>query len=250
MNPMLQQFLATLIRAGLLAISGWLVKAGLFKESDLDNYIAGATVFVLTVLWALWVRYKSRVHFLTALTVPPGTTENEVKLIAQTEVTPTVLTPPNTVPGVPKEGGTSNIQPPDPPVPPFRPPVWIVGALLAFSLVVTGCAVRWIDKVSQTRAASVKVGYRAGAEYNAWLQPRTNNPAAYRTTYGALMTQWTNVDFNARQMGRSALLLESLEDTYRATPTNQSAIVAVVNDLALQSSNLNVIVKGIGAGER
>lgn len=130
-------------------------------------------------------------------------------------------------------------------VPPFRPDARMIFVLLSLSLCLTACAAKWIDKVSQTRAASTKLGYRAGAEYNAWLQPRTNNPAAFHTTYGALMTGWTNVDFNARQLGRSALLLESLEDTYRATPTNQSAIVAVVNDLALQSSNLNVIVKGI-----
>jgi len=99
--------------------------------------------------------------------------------------------------------------------------------------------------VAQTRIASTHAAYRSAAEYNAWLQPRTNNPAAFGTTYGKLMAGWTNVDTSVRTFGRSSLLLKSLEDSYRTTPTNESAIVVVVNDLAAQSSNVTAIVNGI-----
>jgi hypothetical protein len=141
------------------------------------------------------------------------------------------------------EHSTFNIQRSTPKDQGGNMPVWILTAVLASG--VMGCATRFIDKVAQARAASTKAAYRAGAEYNAWLQPRTNNPAAYGTTYTALMTTWTNVDRQARRVGDSAKLLIVLEDIYREAPTNQPLVLTVVSNLAAQTGNLKDTVKGI-----
>lgn len=95
MNPMLQQFLITIFRAGLLWLSGWLVKAGIFKEDEIGNYVAAAAIGLVTLTWALWSRYKSRLTFLAALQAPPGTTEQEVKEIVKQQTPNSKIQNPN-----------------------------------------------------------------------------------------------------------------------------------------------------------
>lgn len=101
MNPMIRDYVVTLIRTLLLAGAGALVKSGLAEEGSFDELATGLATAIVTIGWALWSKYKARKHLVTALTLPQGSTENDVKAAIKSGVTPTVTTPSNTVPGVP-----------------------------------------------------------------------------------------------------------------------------------------------------
>ena len=103
MNPVLQAAAASVLRWLLAIAAGYLVRAGIWTGVDAEAYIATAALAILALWWSLWEKYKSRVTLLTALMMPAGTTENGVKaVVASGVVTPSVHTPPDTVPGVPK----------------------------------------------------------------------------------------------------------------------------------------------------
>ena len=103
MNTLIQQALGAIIRWFLAWLSGYLVTAGIWKGEDAEKYVAAATLGILALGWSLWQKYKSRSKFLTALMLPPGSTENDVKAhIASGAATPTVTTPSDTSPEIPK----------------------------------------------------------------------------------------------------------------------------------------------------
>ncbi len=102
MNPILQSALLSLVRWALAIAAGFLVKAGIWDASDAETYVAAGALALLALGWSLWLKYRDRVKLLTALTMTPGATENDVIAhIASGAPTPTVSTPPNTIPGVP-----------------------------------------------------------------------------------------------------------------------------------------------------
>ena len=99
MNPMLQAALTSILRWVLTFLAGWFVQHGIWTGSEAETYIAGASLAVVTLLWALWSRYHSRLKLLTALTMPAGSTENQVNArIASSTPNPSVTTPKNQAP--------------------------------------------------------------------------------------------------------------------------------------------------------
>lgn len=75
MNPMLAEALGSIIRAGLMVLAGYLVKAGIWNEGAATTYVTAASIGLLTLGWSIWQKYKNRLKLLTALTTPPGMTE-------------------------------------------------------------------------------------------------------------------------------------------------------------------------------
>lgn len=98
MNPLLKAFLFTLVRAGLLWLSGWMVNKQIFSKSELETYISAAAVFLVTFGWSLADRYISRVKFLTALSAPAGATEAEIKEMIKNKVVPVIPNVDSTTP--------------------------------------------------------------------------------------------------------------------------------------------------------
>lgn len=102
MNPILQSALGSILRWALAIAAGYLVKAGIWDANDAETYVATAALALLALGWSWWQKYHDRIKLLTALTMKPGATENDVIAhIASGAPTPTVSTPPNTIPGVP-----------------------------------------------------------------------------------------------------------------------------------------------------
>jgi uncharacterized membrane protein len=103
MNPMLQAALTAMVRAILLMGSGWLVKHGVWSEGDAASYVAAAAVFIVSYGWDFWTTHNMLQILNTALMFA-RTTRSDVKAYVKNPatVTPTVTTPSNTVPGVPK----------------------------------------------------------------------------------------------------------------------------------------------------
>jgi hypothetical protein len=93
----------TLLRSVVMAMAGWLVARGMLPQGSVEEWTGAVALTLVAVLWSLYQKYVERTKLMVALTLPSGSTENDVTShIATGVVTPSVLTPPNTVPGVPK----------------------------------------------------------------------------------------------------------------------------------------------------
>ena len=91
MNPLIRDILESLLRKGLTAAATYLVTIGLLTEGQATEVIAGLVLVGVSVVWSVWVRYKDRLHFLTAIEAPPGTPEKVVKETAKSLDAPSVL---------------------------------------------------------------------------------------------------------------------------------------------------------------
>ena len=107
MNAIVLQILMALAQTGLAALGGALVRNHYITGEQEQTLIAWglqhAAIYaplVLALGLTLWMKYMGRVKMLTAL-MPNVHTEEQVNAIVKTGLTPTILTPPSTSPGVP-----------------------------------------------------------------------------------------------------------------------------------------------------
>ena len=70
--------LGSLFRMLLLAAFGALVERGVWNQDQIGQIAAGLAGLVVVGGYALWNHYKNRIKFLTALEMPPGTTEAHI----------------------------------------------------------------------------------------------------------------------------------------------------------------------------
>lgn len=102
MNPLLTSALTSALRWALAILAGYLVKHGIFSDDLAERCIEAGIPALLALGWSLWEKSNARKKVLTALMMPIGSTENDLKAhIASGAPTPTVFTPPSTAPGVP-----------------------------------------------------------------------------------------------------------------------------------------------------
>jgi hypothetical protein len=102
---MLSSAIGSLLRYGLMILATYLVKHGVWTQSAAEGYVEAAVTALLALGWSWWKIHGNRVKFLVAL-MPGPHTEDEVNAhIAAGLPVPSVLTPSNTVPGVPISSG-------------------------------------------------------------------------------------------------------------------------------------------------
>lgn len=58
MNPLLQAAIGSIIRFGLAALAGHLVKAGVWTSADASMYVGAATLGVISLGWSLYLKVK------------------------------------------------------------------------------------------------------------------------------------------------------------------------------------------------
>jgi hypothetical protein len=90
MNPLLQDFIGTILRKALTSVAVFLVTYGWITPEQSEAYVAGLVLFLLGLGWSLWQKYKERLWFLTAIIAPANSTEAEVKALSKTESAPSV----------------------------------------------------------------------------------------------------------------------------------------------------------------
>lgn len=99
MNPLLTEALASIIRSILKIGAGYLVAHGVWSQGDATIYVMAAALGLVGLGWSYWTTYAQRQKLLVALTVRPGTTEQEITQRVATGVgIPPVTTPVNVVP--------------------------------------------------------------------------------------------------------------------------------------------------------
>jgi hypothetical protein len=84
MNPLVQDFLLTLLRKAMTIGATYLVTTGWLDAGDEHKYVEGFALLIVSVGWSLWSKYKDRINFLAALQSPAGTPESVVKEKAST----------------------------------------------------------------------------------------------------------------------------------------------------------------------
>lgn len=110
MNPLISALIASTIRKLLTLLAGVLIAHNIATASQAEGLVQLGVDWGLAILplaisafWSYANEKGWRVKFLTALWLPEGSTENDVKeIIKSGAVTPTVTTPPDTIPGIPK----------------------------------------------------------------------------------------------------------------------------------------------------
>jgi hypothetical protein len=98
MPPIVQEAAGAIVRAALFILAGYLVKAGIWTEDEAARYVGAAALFVLTLGWSLWQKYKSRTKLVTALASPVPMTENQAAAKVSHGTTPSTLTPKDEIP--------------------------------------------------------------------------------------------------------------------------------------------------------
>lgn len=110
MNPLYKEIIGSWVRAALVSLSAFLVQRHIVTEQQGESLIAmwfdqiiNALPGIVALVWSWWQKHSSRKVLNTALTLPAGVTEDQVRAyIASGATVPTVNTPSNTVPGIPK----------------------------------------------------------------------------------------------------------------------------------------------------
>ena len=102
MNPMLLEFLKSVL-VRLLGYAGvWLVTQGVINQQQADAYIlelaGGLALAGGTLLYGMYSRYVKRQEVLTAAASPRQVSEAEVKQLVKEGLAPSVTTPKDVVP--------------------------------------------------------------------------------------------------------------------------------------------------------
>ncbi len=111
MTALLIDFFGVILRSSLSMLGGWLVARHFLTASDSERFatafahdLALALPTVGAAVWGVIVRYRGKKKLLVALSSDVKMSENEVNAIVKSgAVTPTVMTPKNTVPGIPAQ---------------------------------------------------------------------------------------------------------------------------------------------------
>jgi hypothetical protein len=82
MNPLLQKALGQIITWALTFLAGWFVQRGIWTQSASEEYIAGATLAILSLIWMVWTKYHDRLKFLIARDSNAGASEEKINAIA------------------------------------------------------------------------------------------------------------------------------------------------------------------------
>lgn len=81
--PLLLEALGSIVRFLLAGLMGYLVGHGVFTQTQADSYtaaLAGAIAAgILSLGWSLWQKYSSRIKLLTALSLPAGSSIEQVQ---------------------------------------------------------------------------------------------------------------------------------------------------------------------------
>lgn len=101
MNPLFVDLGGTVVRFLLAGIMGYLVRKGVFTDAQVSSLLSAITVGVLTLGWALYVKYRSRLKFLTAAASPTPLSERQVEQMVKTNQAPPATIPKERAPYLP-----------------------------------------------------------------------------------------------------------------------------------------------------
>lgn len=75
MSPVLQEMLGGIIRWAITFVSAYFISKGIWSDEDVRRWTPWIVTAIVSLLWNLWQKYKSRVLINTALANPPQSPE-------------------------------------------------------------------------------------------------------------------------------------------------------------------------------
>jgi hypothetical protein len=100
MNPLLARFLGSFFRWALAGVAGWLVNKGILTPGDSTDMLAGVVMGLVALAWALWQKYGAQLWLHTGLTLPAGSTLNDIKASITRGEQPSAFTPSDEAPRI------------------------------------------------------------------------------------------------------------------------------------------------------
>lgn len=96
MSPLAIEFIGVVLRWLLTSLGAYAVAHHVITNDQEARFSDGAFVYlmahatlwapvVLSLLWGLWARYKSRLRFIAALELPRGASEADANTLAKTQ---------------------------------------------------------------------------------------------------------------------------------------------------------------------
>lgn len=110
MNPLLREGLASVVRAGLQMLAGWLIANGLWSSAEAEKVLPGLALGLVAISWSIYQKVRMRNKLVTAMAMPSGVSENQVQAAIKN---PFIATPPVTL--AKDEAARPMAAPPDPP---------------------------------------------------------------------------------------------------------------------------------------
>ncbi len=77
-NPILKRILASGVRAGLAALTGWLVAHGYASESEAASLATELAPVLVALLWSAWEATKVNKRIEVALNMPAGSSKDSL----------------------------------------------------------------------------------------------------------------------------------------------------------------------------
>lgn len=100
MNPMLAAAIGSVARFVLALGAGYLVRGGVWSQSDAALYVEAATLAAISLGWSWWQKYHGRRKLVVALNLPPTSEAAVEQKIASGAPLPSVTSPTHVVPTV------------------------------------------------------------------------------------------------------------------------------------------------------
>lgn len=110
LNPLVREGLASVVRAVLQMLAGWLIANGLWTSSDADKILPGLALAIVSLVWSVYQKARMRNKLVTAMAMPSGVSENQVQAAIRN---PFIHTPPITLA---KDEAAKPMAPPEPPL--------------------------------------------------------------------------------------------------------------------------------------
>lgn len=76
---LLKSVIGSIVRWALTGVFAFLVSKGVIKPEDSELLLVGIAGGVAILAWSLWQKYKSRLQVVTALALPPTSTDKDLR---------------------------------------------------------------------------------------------------------------------------------------------------------------------------
>lgn len=103
MNPLLQEFLESILKKALTSGAALLVGYGWITPEQSDKFVLGLVAFLVSLAWSAWTDYRDRLKLMVAQALPAGATEKQVEQVVRSGVAPSAATHKEDVPELTKE---------------------------------------------------------------------------------------------------------------------------------------------------
>lgn len=102
MNPLLREFLESILKKALTSGAALLVGYGYITPEQSDKFVIGLIAFLISIGWSAWTSYRDRLKLMVAQALPRGATEVEVEAQVKAGNAPSASTPKDEVPKMTK----------------------------------------------------------------------------------------------------------------------------------------------------